>query len=138
MNLAVGWRILAGALVVGGMAGCSGGRVPVEGTVTFDGKPLASATVTLQRTDMPTSGGTYRGETDGEGRYVIKTADANNAGASPGSYHVFVTTVKVPPDANETTKLPQERVPPEWRDGSHILEVPAEGTTDANFAITSH
>jgi hypothetical protein len=38
---------------------------------------------------------------------------------------------------NELTKLPPERVPTKWRDGSEMFEVPAGGTTDANFLITS-
>jgi hypothetical protein len=117
--------------------GCGGGRVPVEGTITFDGKPLVGATVALQRNEGELTERSFIAETNGEGKYQLKTADGSAEGAPPGSYHVFITSVKAPPDMNEMTKLPPERVPVKWRDGSEMFEVPAGGTTEANFLITS-
>ena len=92
--------------------GCGGGRVPVEGTITFDGKPLSGAMVTLQRTEGEPTERSFIAETDGEGKFRLTTADGGGAGAPPGSYHVFIKSVKMPPDMNELTKLPPERVPP--------------------------
>lgn len=117
--------------------GCGAGRVPVEGTVTIDGKPLAGAMVTLQRTDGEPTNRSYIAETDSQGKFQLKTADGSAQGAPPGSYHVFIRSVKPPAEMNEMTKLPPERVPAKWRDGSEMFEVPDGGTTEANFLITS-
>lgn len=117
--------------------GCGAGRVPVAGTVTLDGKPLVGATVALQRTDGESTERSYTAETDSEGKFQLRTADGSAEGAPPGSYHVFVRSVKPPAEMNELTKLPPERVPAKWRDGSEVFEVPSGGTTEANFLITS-
>lgn len=117
--------------------GCGSGRVPVEGIVTIDGKPLVGATVSLQRKDGEPAERSYIAETDGEGKFQLKTADGSAQGAPPGSYHVFIRSVKPPAEMNEMTKLPPERVPAKWRDGSETFQVPDGGTTKANFLITS-
>lgn len=109
----------------------------MAGIVTLDGKPLVGATVALQRTDGEPTERNYMAETDGEGKFQLKTADGSAEGAPPGSYHVFVRSVKLPAEMNELTKLPPERVPAKWRDGSEVFEVPSGGTTEANFLITS-
>lgn len=133
-GLPVGFVSLALTLIC---TGCGGGRVPVEGTITFDGKPLSGAVVTLQRTEGEPNERSFIAETDGEGKYQLKTADGSAEGAPPGSYHVFIKSVKAPAEINEMTKLPPERVPAKWRDGSQMFEVPDGGTTEANFLITS-
>ncbi len=117
--------------------GCGDGRVPVEGIVTLDGKPLSGATVTLQRTEGGPTARSYIAETDTEGKFQLKTADGSAEGAPPGSYHVFIRSVKPPAEMNELTKLPPERIPARWRDGSENFEVLEGGTTEANFLITS-
>ena len=117
--------------------GCGGGRVPVEGVVTMDGKPLAGATVTLLGTKGSSQERTFLGETDAAGRYQIKRIDGKSAGAPPGEYSVFITSVKIPPDVDETTKIPPDPVPPKWRDGSQKFTVSENGSTEANFAISS-
>ena len=111
--------------------------MPVEGVVTLDGKPLASATVTLRRTDGAASEGIYLAETDAEGKYRLAHVHGGSPGAPSGNYSVFIKSVKPPPGANETIKLPPERVPGKWRDGSQTIDIPPGGTTEANFAITT-
>lgn len=125
------------ALVTASWMGCGKGRVPVEGVVTMNGKPLAGATVTLLGSEGSSQERTFVAETDADGRYQIKTANGSSAGAPPGEYSVFVTSVKIPSDVMETTKIPRDLVPPRWRDGSQKLSVPAEGNTDANFVIAT-
>jgi len=138
MNVVKLLPALYAVLLAASWIGCGGaGRVPVEGVVTLDGNPLAGATVTLLGSAGSSQERTFRGETDAAGRYQLKTADGSSSGAPPGSYRVFITSVKVPPDANELTKLPPDPVPAKWRDGSQMFSVPASGTTEANFSITS-
>jgi len=126
----------SGVLLAASWVGCGGpDLVPVEGVITLDGKLLAGATITLEQPDAPLKERIYIGETDAAGRYVIKTADRSSSGAPAGSYRVRIASVKVPPDANELTRLPKERVPAKYRSGSQTLNVPDGGTTEANFEI---
>jgi hypothetical protein len=135
MKLAVGMGWLAASIFV--VAGCGPGLVPVEGTVTLDGRPLASATITIQR-DAPTPAErSFRGETDEAGQFQLQTADGQSSGALPGDYRVYITSVKAPPTLDEFTKLPPDRVPQLWRDGSQSFTVPVEGTSEANFSIST-
>jgi hypothetical protein len=119
-------------------AGCGGaGLVPVEGTVTLDGQPLATATVRLTRNEGPINERMFMGETDAAGHFRIATVDGSSEGAPAGDYRVSISTVKMPPGADEMTKLPPERVPQRWRSGAEAFQVPPEGTTEADFAMKS-
>ena len=64
--------------------------VPVNGTVTLDGKALADATVRFIPVDPKANGGA--GKTDAEGKYSI--AHATNLGVVPGSYKVVIEQYK--------------------------------------------
>jgi len=72
------------------VAGCGyrrPARVPVEGVVTLDGRPLAGAAVML----VPDAGGRAgMGGTDKEGRFTISTYGARD-GAVCGPHSVVVT-----------------------------------------------
>ncbi len=103
----------------------------------MNGKPLAGATVTLLGSKGSSQERTFRAETDADGRYQIKAANGESVGAPPGEYSVFITSVKIPPNVDETTKIPPDPVPPKWRDGSQKFTVPENGSTEANFAIVS-
>ncbi len=123
-------------VVLASVAGCGGpGLVPVEGTITLDGKPLAGATIGMELVGGEKDFRLFSGETDSSGRYTIKPFERNRAGALAGEYHVVITSVKAPPGANEMTVLPKEPVPPEYRNGSKTLTVPEGGITNADFAI---
>jgi 5-hydroxyisourate hydrolase-like protein (transthyretin family) len=118
--------------------GCGGGgRVPVEGVVTMNGKPLTGATVMLLGSEGSSQERTFRGETDADGKFQISTANGSSNGVPPGEYSVFITSVKIPPGASETTRIPPDPVPVKWRDGSQKYTVPPGGATDANFVISS-
>lgn len=80
--------------------GCGGGaapdnrpkRTPASGTVTYNGSPVAGATVTLRPTAMEGSGAA--GMTDANGKFTLSTFESND-GALPGEYIVLVTKIKV-------------------------------------------
>jgi hypothetical protein len=115
--------------------GCGSNLVPVEGTITLDGKPLAGATIGMELIGGAKDARLFSGETDSSGRYVIKPFERNRTGALVGEYHVMIRSVKAPPGANEMTVLPKEPVPQEYQNGSKSLTVPEGGVTNADFAI---
>ena len=88
-------RSVIGVFVVGlagACVGCSGGGsdldvAPVSGTVTYNGSPLAGATVTF----MPESGPIAAGVTDLEGTYELRTG--TQIGAIPGEHRVSVQAI---------------------------------------------
>jgi hypothetical protein len=114
--------------------------VPVEGVVTLDGKPLSEATVVLNPMTA-TAPGPFSGTTDAEGRFTLSpTGSPGTSGAVPGAYRLYISTAKYAPveGADDSAKpkiLAPERVPDEYRLGNMQFEVPADGTTTANFNI---
>jgi hypothetical protein len=109
--------------------------VPVEGTITLDGKPLVGATIGLELDGGEKNFRLFSGETGADGRFAIKPFEKGGEGALPGTYHVMITSVKAPPGANEMTVLPKDPVPLEYQNGSKTLTVPEGGLTNADFAI---
>ena len=77
------------------MSGCSGGSdrpdtVPVRGTITLDGKPLADATVSFSaETERPATG-----TSDSFGEFTLTTFESED-GAIPGEYKVTVEKYEV-------------------------------------------
>ena len=69
------------------LLGCSGdGMLPVEGTVTLDGKPLEGAAVSF----VPAEGGRpCTGQTDDQGHFTLASYVAGD-GVPPGEYKVTV------------------------------------------------
>jgi hypothetical protein len=116
--------------------------VPVSGKVTLDGKPLAGAwvhfaPVATERNSAP--GPTSHGQTDAEGRFSLRVSP-EEAGAVVGKNRVFITTLKEGtadvPDAG--VKVPRDRVPRKYnQETTLVYEVPAAGTDQANFDLTS-
>ena len=82
--------VLLAALAIG-MGGCFGASVvryemlPVEGTITFEGQPLANAEVMFDSADGPRGFGV----TDETGRFTITTRQFG-AGLPAGQYRVTV------------------------------------------------
>jgi hypothetical protein len=88
IDLALCWVGLAGLVF---LAGCGSGHpdtVPVSGTVTYQGNPVAGAQVTF----MPQEGGARAGigTTDGQGKYELTTFEEND-GALPGKHSVTIS-----------------------------------------------
>jgi hypothetical protein len=83
----------------------------------------------------PTDQTFYFGSTDQDGKFVLRAGSDAPEGAPPGKYNVTLTTAVAPQNADETTPVPPERVPPKHRNKE--FEVPAEGTNDAKFELTT-
>lgn len=75
--------VLAAGLV--GLVGCGGGRVPVAGSVSYDGKPIDNGTITF----VPAGGGDLEKASTvvKDGAYKFEPDRAPN----PGKYKVEVT-----------------------------------------------
>ncbi len=134
------WRsgLLAGLwLVAGGCTGPPAGVVPVSGRVTLSGQPLAGAVVTFQPltsgSDSVAPAGGSCGRTDAQGRFTLTLIDPSVPGALAGQHVVTITTAKTGSD--DTARPTGERVPKPWRDGSQTFEVPAGGTSSADFDL---
>jgi hypothetical protein len=131
------WTLACLILVITG--GCGGqGVVPVEGRVTLNGQPLANATVVLSPS-RGTDPGPFTGKTDADGRFALGAADNERGGAAPGEYMLMIATVMTDPNADEMTPPPTQKevVPARWRNGTERYTVPAGGTKEANFEMTS-
>jgi hypothetical protein len=117
----------------------------VSGRVTLDGQPLAGAVVSFTPVHNPQaalSGPGAQGETDADGRYVLTTV-FKDRGATVGRNRVFISTRRVerPPDQPDgpVRQVAPEKVPKKYFTDkfSMYLDVPAQGTNEANFDLTS-
>jgi hypothetical protein len=118
-------------------AGCStGGAESVEGVVTLDGTPLPAAYILFIPTQSEIKG-PFNGKTDDQGRYSLGPIGDEGGGVPVGTYRVSITTAHSEDAGMEGVKLPPERVPRQYRDGSMQFDVPQGGTTAANFDLKS-
>jgi hypothetical protein len=121
------------------LCGCNGDIVPVSGTVTLDGEPLAGAVINFQpirnsSAEPPTATGSV-GHTNAQGQYVLRLVDPDRSGALVGEHTVTISTAKT--SGIEGEQPQGERTPEAWRDGSQRYTVPASGTAEANFALVT-
>lgn len=82
-----------GAIALTGCGDPSTKIVPVSGTVTFEGQPLADAEVIfapMERTDEMNAGPASIGRTDENGRYSL-SLQSGKRGAQVGSHRVGIT-----------------------------------------------
>lgn len=84
------WSVLCGLAVLA--AGCGGAERPAlyeaRGTVTYQGKPVPDATVTV----LPSEGPLALGRTDARGKFTLSTGGRPGAVAGPAK--VSVTAVE--------------------------------------------
>lgn len=150
------WAITILAACLMSYTGCGGaedGRVPVEGLVTLDGKPLTGVQVLFDQPDLsPNENKGYKGKTDEQGRYALSPVMEEGTGAPPGDYRISLTTAVADPSApvaaptkptgpfgaESPPPLPPERIPPAYRGGKLKFTVPDDGTEQANFDLKSH
>ena len=79
----------------------------VTGVITYNGEPLADATVKFIPTDA--TGSQSYGKTNEKGEYKLQTLlGAADAGTTPGSYKVTVDCVKSVPTGNTIQENGQE------------------------------
>jgi hypothetical protein len=108
--------------------------VPVSGRVTIAGKPLADVAVNFS----PMTGGEANafaayGKTDQEGRFTLKLAENDQAGATAGMNRVTFNESSGAAESDGAVPMMSLKLPPKARDGTMTYEVPAAGTTEANF-----
>lgn len=129
------------------VAGCKDkGRdlAPVSGRITLDGRPLAGGSIVCQPLAVQGSVNAGKGSgayCDEDGRFQLNTLDGRD-GAVVGEHRVRIygpRTQNAPtPDGDRGgVKIP-EIVPKKFnRDTQLTLTVPVEGTTEADFKLTT-
>ena len=131
------------------VTGCN--RAPYEtalvsGQVTLNGKPIANVAVMFQPVAPPKNinpgPGSY-GITDADGRYSLKVVGKETPGAVIGKHKVRFSMHREPGDLSDDYAKPKPltgpQVPSRYYDieGKMEFEVPPEGTTSADFPLTS-
>jgi hypothetical protein len=141
--------ILAALALLAG--GCSRGPyqvAPVSGRITLNGKPVPSAAVLFQPVAPegninPGPGST--GITDADGRYTLTLTRLDGAkGAVVGKHKVRIAAHDDTPQdpSDDRPRRPKKqlvKIPAKYNQIEALLEfdVPAKGTTSADFAMTS-
>jgi len=118
----------------------------VGGRVTLDGKPLPKASVTfvpMATKENPNPGQTAQAITDQDGRYQL-SVDASTPGAVVGKCRIYISTRLSDPAIDDRDaggpirSLPRDKVPARYNQATELeFEVPAKGTDQANFDLTS-
>jgi hypothetical protein len=127
------------------LVGCSGGGPSlalVSGKVTFNGKPLANATVGFYP-EGPHAGVNSSGRTNDNGEYTLKTVMEGKPGAVVGKHRVSIIVASdsagsdAPADKQLKNRAP--KIPSKYFGGESQLscDVPSGGKTDANFDLSS-
>jgi hypothetical protein len=125
------------------LAGCSGGRkaVPVSGRVTLDGQPVADVYVSFQpvaATDINADAMGSTGITDQEGKFTLSLSDTQAPGALAGKHAVRLSDKRASSSSDGgPSSAPKPRFPTRYADGSLSFEVPPDGTSQADFKLSS-
>lgn len=123
------------------LAGCTGDRSTVSGTVTLDGVPIAcgermNGTVSFSRTNG--GGAPAIGFIDGSGQYSVKTGAST--GLEPGSYLVAISVNKItiPADPN-AMPIPTAMVPKKYSStvSSNLSADVKPGSNTFDFSLVS-
>jgi hypothetical protein len=99
-GIPAGLVCLATLLSLGGCADKGPKTAPVQGTVTYNGKPVPHGTIMFQPADGPAAVAQIR-----EGAYQLKTF-TDGDGAVPGRHKVTVISL-----ADQSGRLPEQRNP---------------------------
>jgi hypothetical protein len=134
---------LACALLLAG-CGVDYRTAPVSGRIMLDDQPLSGASVTFQPIGQQDSGnprgmGSY-GRTDADGRYSLKLVENDAPGAAVGMHRVQVSLPAETAASDTAAGGGADRVPSPYRglDSQLIIDVPREGTTEANFELRTN
>jgi hypothetical protein len=148
-------RILGLSLVLCWGCGDSLPIAPVSGTITFEGRPLAGATITTQPIagDSQNPGPGSFGHTDEQGRFELELVNPARKGAIIGEHRVMITkasgaTTNSGPqrsadgdyvywvdDPRANRQSAGTNWPTRFTNGLLQLTVPSEGTDQANFDL---
>ena len=111
--------------------------VPVTGTVRFQGKPLANASVRFQSQDGKVSAG---GTTDTDGKFTLTTYTSGD-GAPVGTYVVTIAVSavrEIEPGVLDPNLHPSVPIPPQYSQADTTplkAEVKASGSNSFEFTI---
>ena len=111
------------------------GLVPVSGTVTLDGKPLAGAKVSFESEDKRSA----IGVTDATGKYSLMY-DSETAGVTPGPKVVRITTADAEVEgggAAEGAAAARENVPARFNQQSELKADVTSAKKTFDFALKS-
>jgi predicted oxidoreductase len=120
---------LIGAFI--SIAGC-GNPAPagVSGTVKFEGKPLAGASISFIPADGSRSS---EGATDANGKYELRFS-ASLKGAIVGDHNVVIRTAPVEVDSESTEKI-VERLPAKYNNATELKATLKSGTQVVDFDL---
>jgi hypothetical protein len=125
------------ALALAMLAGCAERipSVPVSGRVTLKGQPLADVAINFS----PVTGGDKAyagyGKTDKDGRYTLRLVENGQPGATAGKNRVMLNESTGAAESDGGGPAVVLKLPPQARDGTISFEVPASGTSAADFAF---
>jgi hypothetical protein len=130
--------LLLGCFLVAGL-GCGSGFVSVSGKVTLNGKALPGATVSFEplgADEQPTGQPGSIGKTGDDGSFTL-AATGGQGGTVPGKYRVRISLAADESD-DRKPRAGAVTVPRRYNTSSdQTFVVPAGGTTDAVFPLTS-
>jgi hypothetical protein len=122
-------RVLAAALLLGGLAGCGGGPklVPVKGRVIYgDGRPVSAASVVFTPDESKGNTGLLATGLLGlDGSFTLRTYPHGD-GAMVGAYKVTISLGRAPRELAKYGLLKQT---------PFRIEVPAEGLKDLELKL---
>lgn len=117
---------------------------PVSGVVTLDGKPVPYTRITFVPKGSEDKVNPGPGSTalcDDAGHFELATVRGDSgAVVGPHAVQVSSTGPPKPPSSSDLNSGPpvKDAFPPQFNTSSTLtFEVPADGTTEANFALTS-
>jgi hypothetical protein len=138
--------VLTGGALLTLLCGCgSNGKVaPVSGVVTLNGKPIADVAVTFQPIAAEGTnvvGLSAFGVTGKDGRYTVKLYGTETRGATVGKNQVRFCGYTELTDMSEEALAkakPKVNIPVRyWNESKVEFDVPAKGTSSADFQLTS-
>ena len=126
--------VLVGAVLLACCLACQRGPQlgAVTGTVTWEGKPLANATVSF----MPTDGQAAFCRTGEDGTYELQFADGRK-GAILGENRVTIETYRIAVDDEGNPIEHPEILPEKFHRQSELTKVVEPGSQVIDFALTS-
>ena len=138
-------HLLLSVVWISCLFGCGPGYdvVPVSGTITLDGKPLANAMILTQPISEDdknvTPGPGSIANTDSQGHFVLEMQHEDVKGAAPGKAYVKIVESGEKKASSDDTLDPsilRSKVPSEYKDGNKVIyEIPKGGTDAMNFDL---